>query len=136
MTTLSAHKLPTVSEYMDRWVESVSPEMPIMDAVGFLLQKRITGVPVAVDHKLVGMLSELDCLKLLTHAANREVLRGKVKDFMSTEVQAIPPSMDIYYVAGLFMRVTHRRFPVVEDGRLVGVVTRFDILRAVKCGLG
>jgi CBS domain-containing protein len=40
--------------------------------------------------------------------------------------------MDIYYCAGLFMNVSFRRFPVVESGRIVGAITRFDLLRAVR----
>jgi CBS domain-containing protein len=43
--------------------------------------------------------------------------------------------MDIYYVAGLFLTKNFRRLPVVEDGRIVGAVTQFDILRAVQRGL-
>ena len=130
-------RLPIVREFMDTYVDIVSPEMDIMEAVNFLLQKRITGAPVTnAKGKLLGMISELDCLKVLTHATGREMLRGKVRDFMTADVQSIPPTMDVYYVAGLFMRVHFRRFPVVENGRLVGAITRFDILRAVKCGLG
>lgn len=129
-------KLPTVAEYMDKYVDVVSPDMDIVEAVNFLLQKRVTGAPVVANGKLQGMLTELDCLKLLTHAAGREGIKGTVKDYMTHDVQAIPPTMDIYFVAGLFMRVNFRRFPVVEDGKLVGAITRFDILRAVKAGLG
>ncbi len=54
---------------------------------------------------------------------------------MTSEVKTIPPTMDIYYVAGLFMSEDFRRFPVVEDGRIVGAITRFDVLRAVQRGL-
>jgi CBS domain-containing protein len=43
--------------------------------------------------------------------------------------------MDIYYAAGLFIDRDFRRFLVVEDGKLVGAITRFDILRAVSANL-
>lgn len=123
-------RLPTVREFMDRYVDTISPESDIMEAVDFLLEKRVTGALVAnAKGELVGMLTEFDCLRLLTH---QESLQGKVKDFMVADVQTIPPTMDIYYCAGLFMKVPYRRFPVVEKGRLVGAITRFDLLRAVR----
>ena len=126
--------LPTVREYMDRYVETISPEMDIMDAVDFLLQKRVTGAIVANSKgEVLGMLTEFDCLRLLTHGdARAEAPAGKVKDFMTSNVQSIPPTLDVYYCAGLFMNVQFRRFPVVEKGRLVGAITRFDLLRAVR----
>lgn len=126
--------LPTVREYMDRYVETISSDMDIMDAVDFLLEKRITGAIVTSSKgEVVGMLTEFDCLRLLTHGdAHAEAPAGKVKDFMKSEVQTIAPSIDIYYCAGLFMNVPFRRFPVVEKGRLVGAITRFDLLRAVR----
>lgn len=127
-------RLPTVREFMDRYVDTISPESDIMDAVDFLLEKRVTGALVTnAKGELVGMLTEYDCLRLLTH---HESLKGKVKDFMVSSVQTIPPTMDIYYCAGLFMEVRFRRFPVVEKGRLVGAITRFDLLRAVRRNIG
>ena len=130
-------RLPTVREFMDRHVQTISPESSIMDAVDFLLEKRVTGALVSnAAGELVGILSELDCLRLLTHGDDQQQLpKGKVKDFMTPVVKTIPPDMDIYYCAGLFMKVPYRRFPVVEDGRLVGAITRFDLLRAVRRGL-
>jgi CBS domain-containing protein len=127
------NRLPTVREFMDRHVQTISPDLDIMDAVDFLLEKRVTGAVVADGKgKLAGILTEFDCLRLLTHGdARGEAPSGKVKDFMTAQVQTIPPTMDIYYCAGLFMDVSFRRFPVVEDGRLVGAITRFDLLRAV-----
>ena len=127
-------RLPSVREYMDRYVETISPDMDIMDAVDFLLQKRVTGAIVTNSKgEVVGMLTEFDCLRLLTHGdAHADVPAGKVKDFMKSDVQSIPPTIDVYYCAGLFMNVRFRRFPVVEKGRLVGAITRFDLLRAVR----
>ena len=134
---MSNRHLPTVREFMDRHVETVSPETGIMEAVDFLMEKRVSGALVADSRgKLVGMLTEFDCLKLLTLGdAHHEAPKGKVKDFMTSTVKTIPPTMDIYYCAGLFMNVSFRRFPVVEDGRIVGAITRFDLLRAVRRNL-
>jgi CBS domain-containing protein len=123
---------------MDKYVDTLSPETDIMDAVDFLLEKRVTGALVANSKReLVGILTESDCLKLLTlGGADHAVPKGKVKDFMTSAVETIPPTMDIYYVAGLFMTKNFRRFPVVEDGRvIVGAITQFDVLRAVQRGL-
>jgi CBS domain-containing protein len=135
---MSTRQLPKVREFMDKYVETLSPETDILDAVNFLMEKRVTGALVANSKgKLVGILTEFDCLKLLTLGGpDHEVPKGKVKNFMTAEVETIPPNMDIYYAAGLFMSAKFRRFPVVEDGRIVGAVTRFDILRAVQRGLG
>lgn len=135
---MSARRLPAVRDFMDRHVETISPEADIMEAVDFLLEKRVTGALVAnSDGELVGMLTEFDCLKLLTlgDAHHHDAPRGKVKDFMTSKVQTIPPTMDIYYCAGLFMNVSFRRFPVVENGRIVGAITRFDLVRAVRRSL-
>ena len=129
--------LPTVREFMDKYLDTLSPETDIMEAVNFLIEKRVTGALVT-NRKgdLVGILTEFDCLRLLTLGGpDHQAPRGTVKNFMTSEVQTIPPTMDIYYAAGLFMSAKFRRFPVVEHGRIVGAITRFDILRAVQRGL-
>ena len=81
------------------------------------MEKRVTGALVADSKgKLVGILTESDCLKLLTLGGpDHEAPKGKVKDFMTSKVESIPPTMDIYYVAGLFLNKNFRRLPVVED---------------------
>jgi len=134
---MNIRHLPTVREFMDKYVDTLTPETDIMEAVNFLLEKRITGALVTNGKgELAGILTEFDCLKLLTLGGpDHEAPRGTVKDFMTSQVQTIPPTMDIYYAAGLFMSEKFRRFPVVEHGRIVGAITRFDILRAVQRGL-
>jgi CBS domain-containing protein len=129
-------QLPIVRDHMDTRVPTVRPDMEILEAVEFLLKHRVTGAPVVDDAgRLVGMLTEKDCLKLVATGVEANVARGTVESFMTTEVTTIPPDLDVYYVAGLFLNYEFRRLPVVEDDRLVGAITRFDILRVMRLNL-
>jgi CBS domain-containing protein len=129
-------KLPLVRDHMDRHVATLRPDTDILDAIAFLLERRVTGAPV-VDKsgKLVGILTEKDCLRLVAHGVEGNLPRGDVATFMSPNPETIPPDMDVYYVAGLFLSRTFRRLLVVEDGKLVGAITRFDILRVIQSNL-
>jgi CBS domain-containing protein len=129
-------KLPTVRDHMDTEVYALSPETEILDAVGFLLEHRVTGAPVIdAERHLVGMLTEKDCLRLLTTGDDANRPRGTVADFMTTAITTISPDTDVYYAAGLFLHQGFRRFPVVEGGKLVGAITRFDLLRVIHAKL-
>ena len=129
-------KLPVVRDHMDRYVGTLRPETDILDAVGFLLEKHVTGAPV-VDRsgRLVGIITEKDCLRLVAAGVGGDVPRGSVATYMTPNPETVPPDMDVYYAAGLFLTRDFRRFPVVEDGKLVGTITRFDILRAIRANL-
>ncbi len=129
-------RLPIVRDYMDKRAATLRPETDILDAVGFLLDKRVTGAPV-VDQsgRLVGILTEKDCLRLVAVGIDGNLPRGNVAAFMSSNPETIPPDMDVYFAAGLFLKRTFRRFLVVEDGKLVGTITRFDILRVIQANL-
>ncbi len=131
-------KLPQVRDYMDTEVPTLNPEMEILDAVNFLLDNHVTGAPVVNgEGTLIGILTEKDCLRLLATGSNNEFPSGTVADFMTARVETIRPHMNVYFVAGLFLGQNFRRFPVVDEaGRVVGAITRFDILRAIKHHLG
>jgi len=130
---LPALKLPKVRDHMDTEVHCVAPGTPILDAVDFLLQHHVTGAPVVDPQgRLVGMLSERDCLRLLAKGVDEDLRNRTVSEFMISEVVSVPPDMDIYWVAGIFLGSTVRRLPVVEGGKLVGAITRFDILRVIQ----
>ena len=126
--------LPKISDYMDTEVPILGPETPILEAVDFLLNHRVTGAPV-VDSgdKLVGIITETDLLKLVTEGIQGEPpTEATVAEFMTTEVITVPPTVDIYYIAGMFLANKLRRLPVVEDGRIVGAITRYDLLRVIR----
>ena len=129
-------RLPVVRDHMDRHVATLRPEMEILDAIGFLLEKRITGAPVVDESgRLVGILTEKDCLKLVAAGVEGKLPRGTVATFMTANPETIPAKMDVYFAAGLFLKRDFRRFPVVEDGKVVGTITRFDILRVIRANL-
>ena len=128
--------LPTVRMHMDKRVCTLRPETKIRDAVKLLVRNHVTGAPVVDENrKVVGILTERDCLKLFAKGVEGDAIQGDVASFMTGEVTTIPPDVDVYYTAGLFLRHHFRRLPVVEDGKLVGAITRFDILRVIRSNL-
>ena len=130
----SMNKPPVVKDYMAKTLLTLKADTNVYEAVDFLLEHKISGAPV-VDNKnnLIGLISEKDCLQLLAKGAGRDLPKVKVADFMSTRVDTMLPDMDIYYAAGIFIKNVYRRFPVVnKDGKLIGQLSRRDILRAIQ----
>lgn len=134
---MQTHTLPNVRKYMDTNTHALTAEDDILRAVARLIDEGVTDAPVVDDAgQVVGMLSEYGCLRLLAEGRGGDPPRGPISEFMSREFTTVPPSMDVYFVAGMFLaEPTQRRFVVMDDGHLVGVITRKDILRAVELGL-
>ena len=130
---------PTVRTYMDTETHALAESDDIYEAVRRLIDEGVTGAPVVdAEGKLSGMLSELECLRLLSAGdrAQADVPAGTVDAYMLRDFKAVSPEMDVYYVAGMFLSdASSRRLPVCEGERLVGVITRKDILRAIVKGL-
>jgi CBS domain-containing protein len=124
---------PTVAEYMATHLHTLTPEDDIRDAVDFLIEHQISGAPVIdKDGALVGVISEKDCLRLLAMGDDHQKASGTVADFMTRDPATVPPTMDVYFAAGVFLTRPYRRFPVLDDGKLVGQVSRRDILKAIQ----
>ncbi len=126
-------KSALVRNYMARDLISFYPETDVLDAIHDLVTHRIAGAPV-VDHhgELIGMLSELDCIKVALDASYYGQRGGPVSDYMTTEVQTVDAEMNIVDLAERFATSRFRRFPVLKDGRLVGQISRRDVLRALE----
>lgn len=124
----------TVRDYMAASLVTFTPDMDIQDAINLLVTKKISGAPVVDQHgNLVGILSERDCMKIALNAAYHEEMSGKVKEYMSTDVKTVDAEMNIADLAELFYREPLRRYPVFDDeGRLVGQISRRDVLRALQ----
>jgi len=125
---------PKISEYMDTVVPVIGQETPVIEAVDFLLEHKVTGAPVVdSEANLVGIITETDLLKLVTEGIKGEPpVDATVAEYMTRDVISVPPTVDIYYIAGMFLANKFRRLPVVEDGKIVGAITRYDLLRVVR----
>lgn len=144
-----------VRDIMQADVVTVSPEATVRELAGVLAKHKISGVPV-VDEEghVLGMVSEADVILqdaefhfpyyiqflesviYLQSVAKfeerfRKAFGTKVSDVMSREVVDISPAASIHDAATLMADHKVNRLPVVEGGRLVGIVTRGDIVRAI-----
>lgn len=124
--------MSTVEDYMVTDLVSVSPADDIVSAMRVLLEKHLSGAPVlAEDGQLVGILSQKDCLPIIYNSAYHQDWGGRVEQHMSRNVESLEADTSIVDAAGLFLSSSFRRFPVLRAGRLVGLISRHDILRAI-----
>ena len=126
-------KSALVRDYMAKHLVSFSPDMDVLDAIHQLVQHGIAGAPVVNENgDLVGMLSELDCLKVALNAGYYSQRGGPVAEFMSAGTETVDAEMSIVDLAQKFLDSQFRRFPVMKDNRLVGQISRRDVLRALQ----
>ena len=110
----------------------MTADMDILDAGRVLVSNQISGAPIVDDKGMViGMLTAADCLKTTMHAGYYAEPGGRVAEFMSRDVKSVAPEMGILDLAELFLNTPYRRYPVIADGRLIGIISRRDALRAL-----
>ena len=125
-------KSVAVRDYMTRDLVCLDQDTEISSATHRLVEHDISGAPVLDRHgRLVGILTERDCMRVALHAGYHEVPYGLVRDYMSTDPEVVTPGQSILTVAEKFITGRFRRYPVVDNGRLVGVISRRDVLRAI-----
>ena len=122
-----------VRDYMAGKLTTFKPDTDVLDAIHELVQQRIAGAPVVNDQgELVGMLSELDCMTVALNAGYYGDWGGPVSDYMTPDVESVDADMNIIDLAQKFLQTKYRRFPVLRNNRLVGQISRRDVLRALK----
>ena len=105
----------------------------VVDAMDVLLKHGISGAPV-VDGEgaLVGIVSEVDLIQVVVQDSYYNEPAGIVADFMRSNVETVTSDTDIFTLAEKFIIEHRRRYPVVDKGRLVGQISRRDVLRAAS----
>ena len=146
-----------VSEIMDTSPATVAPETSVADVVATLREHQLPGVPVVdSDGRVVGIVTEADLvlpdqdgdlhipqyvnlfggtvfLESLHRFEGRlrKAFAANAADMMTRDPDSVSPDTSVRDAARLIHETGHNRLPVVEDGRLVGVVTRVDVLGAL-----
>lgn len=142
-----------VSDAMTQAVITAKPSMSIDETARLMVENRISGLPVIDEHdKLCGILTEGDLLRRaeigteLTVSRWKALLMGparlaeqytraharKVQDVMTREVVTIAPSAPLADVVALMQTRDIKRLPVIEQGRLVGIISRADLMKALE----
>ena len=140
-------------DIMTRDVTTVSPDTSVRDIAALMVEKHISGVPVLTDDgKIVGMVSQSDLLHRAevgterkhkwwfrtfadSDALAREYAKAhglKAHDIMSRYVVSVRDDAELRDVADILDGRRIRRVPVVREGRLVGIITRGDLVRALS----
>jgi len=113
-----------ISDLMSFPVVTVPLDTSMQEVAFILREKGCTGLPVVDGEKLVGIISRRDFRKVKKDSQ----LKAPVKAFMSTDVKSIDPGISPMQAARLMVKHDIGRFPVVENGRIIGIITRSDAM--------
>jgi len=122
-----------VSDYMTTKLITFRPDQPVSEVVESLIKNRISGGPVVNENnELLGIISEGDCIKHVSESRyyNMPLDNSTVEKHMVKNVDTIDGNLNIFEAADKFLKAKHRRFPIVESGKLVGQISQKDILIA------
>ena len=119
-----------VKDIMADRVIAVDPEATMDEAVSLLLDHHASGLPVVDNQRrLVGVISEIDIIDLVYNA---DFDSSTVGDHMTEAVRSLDVDASLDDAAKIFCTKSLRRIPIVDDGRLVGIVSRRDLIRFVR----
>lgn len=122
-----------VKDFMTKDLITFKPEQKVITVVELLIKHKISGGPVVNDkNELVGIISEGDCLKQISESRyyNMPMEDDTVEQRMIKNVDTIDGNMNVFDAANVFLESKHRRFPILQDGKLVGQISQKDILKA------
>ena len=121
-----------IKDHMATNLVTLSPGMEILQAVHEMISHDVSGAPVLDEHgRLVGILTERDCMRVAMQADYHGTPGGLVSDYMSPDPQSVEPEERILTIADMFINGRFHRYPVVDNGRLVGLISRRDVMRAM-----
>ena len=124
-----------VRDYMTRDLITIPADTEIAHAVHLLIEHDISGLLVSDGHGgVAGVFTERDCIAGAAEAGYYEQWGGPIANYMSTPVETVAPDDNLIDVAARMAASPYRRFPVVDGGRLIGLLSRRDVMRAIEKG--
>jgi len=123
-----------VSDYMTKKLITFKPSDSLDHVINLLIKNKISGGPVVNDkNELIGIISEGDCMKHISDSKYYNMPMDSdntVEKNMASEVETIDKNMNIFDAATKFISSKRRRFPIVENGKLIGQISQKDVLKA------
>lgn len=110
-------------------VITIGREESVYKAIEIMVQKNISGLPVVDDTDLAGIISEKDVLKLLY---NTDFLTGNVGNYMTENVISFSDEDSLTDIYECLINNSFRRVPILHNGKLAGLITRADLIKARK----
>lgn len=121
----------TAGDIMTSRLVTLDPEMDVFKAIELLLKHKISGAPVIdKSRQLLGMFTEKSCLEVMVTAAYEGLPANEVGSFMSEPADTVSEGTVMLSMAQIFLNQRTRRLPVLRDGKLVGQVSRRDLIGA------
>jgi len=117
------------SDVMNKDVITIGPEKSLLEAMKLLVCRQISGLPVVdSEGKVIGIVTEKD---ILNFVFSGNLKNTTVEEVMTRDVKSFPPDEKAEYIALVIGENKFRRVPIVDDGKVVGIVSRRDIIRVV-----
>ena len=122
-----------VSDYMKPVIEYFSPDTSVEEVVKTLVKNKLFGAPVLDQNKkLVGFISEKDCLKQMVNDSYYSQDHHVARDIMRENPLSVSPNADIIGLAEEMLGRRPKLYPVVENDQVIGIITRADVLKALS----
>jgi len=122
-----------VKDYMSKEVITFHKSDSIFEVKRILLEKKISGAPVInKSGKLIGIISETDLMKQIVDSRyyNMPMSKTTISKYMTENVDSISPNETIFDAAEKFLRLKRKRFPVIVSNKILGIISRVDIIAA------
>lgn len=124
---------PIVRDCMSQDIPIVSPGNNAFETIRLLLKrKEPAALVIAEGHGVVGVFTERSALRVLANSAYDRQVSGATGDFMLEAPEALTPDDDVFIAAQRLLQSESPVIPVIEDGRLVGTLTRRDLVKAIE----
>lgn len=124
--------MPIAKQLMEKVRLTLTPETSLLEAIGKLARSHMSAAPVVdEDNSLLGILTEKDCIRILSVSAFFRPRDGTVADYLSRLNHYVETDMDLFRIAELFLENNFPMIPVVEQGKLVGCITRQHVLHGI-----
>lgn len=122
-----------VRDYMQSSLQAISANASVREVVDNLLKWNISGAPVVNEYlQVIGFVSEQDCIKEMLNSAFYAENSAPVTSIMRRDVLTVTPDTSILEVAETMLGHKPKNYPVIDHGKLVGLINRRHILQALR----